>query len=65
MKSYRTFTFTELLWNLNLMLVKVLPQAFADMIRVAGNLTIDALRVGKVVNGIVIYGLHYNSFATN
>lgn len=35
----------------------VLPQAFADMVRVSNNLLIDALRSGKIVDSITVYGL--------
>ena len=35
----------------------LLPQAFADMVRVASNMLIDSLKRGKVVDTITIYGL--------
>ena len=36
---------------------RILPQAFMDLIKVANNLLIDSLKVGKVVKCIVVYGL--------
>ena len=36
---------------------RVFPQAFADKIRVANDILIDALRVRKVVDYIVVYAL--------
>lgn len=34
-----------------------LLQALADMVRVANNLTVDALKVGKVVDSALVYGM--------
>ena len=36
---------------------RVYPQAIADMVRVANDLMVDALSVGKVVDEVVIYAL--------
>ena len=35
----------------------VLPQAFADMIRVSNNLLVDAFKSRKIVDSITVYGL--------
>ena len=36
---------------------RIYPQAFADMVRVAHDILIDALKVGKVVDDVVVYAL--------
>ena len=34
-----------------------LLQALADMVQVANNLTVDALKVGKFVDSVLVYGM--------
>ena len=36
---------------------RFLPQAFADMVRISHNMLIEALKAGKVVDTIIIYGI--------